>query len=80
MDLATQAFKYVSEGQVLGLGTGRAASAFVRALAVPGLALQKLTTRPPDDEQIEVAISAMTTALAADKGVALDPLASAARG
>ncbi len=32
MDLATQAFKYVSEGQVLGLGTGRAASAFVRAL------------------------------------------------
>ena len=55
-------------------------NALVRALAVPGLALQKLTTRPPDDDQIEVAISAMNTAIAADKGNALDPLASAERG
>jgi uncharacterized protein YqhQ len=36
--------------------------------AIPGLTLQKLTTRQPDDSQIEVAILAMDTALAADEG------------
>ena len=39
-----------------------------RIMAGPGLLLQKLTTRQPDDGQIEVAISAMETALAADEG------------
>ena len=48
-------------------------NALVRALAVPGLALQKLTTRPPDDDQIEVAISAMTTAIDADVRAAPSP-------
>ncbi len=37
-------------------------------LAKPGLLLQRLTTREPDDAQIEVAISAMEGALAADQG------------
>jgi len=37
-------------------------------LAKPGLWLQKLTTRQPDDQQIEVAIRAMETAIAADEG------------
>jgi len=37
-------------------------------LARPGLWLQKLTTRQPDDQQIEVAIRAMETAIAADEG------------
>ena len=37
-------------------------------LARPGLWLQKLTTRQPDDQQIEVAICAMETAIAADEG------------
>ena len=37
-----------------------------KALAVPGLWLQRLTTREPDDSQIEVAIRAMETAVAAD--------------
>ena len=32
------------------------------------LALQALTTRPPEDEQIEVAINAMEQALEADSG------------
>ncbi len=31
----------------------------VRLLSLPGLALQKITTREPDDDQIEVAIAAM---------------------
>jgi uncharacterized protein YqhQ len=39
-----------------------------RALAWPGLLLQRLTTRQPDDQQIEVAITAMETAIAADQG------------
>lgn len=37
-------------------------------VAKPGLWLQKLTTRQPDDQQIEVAIRAMETAIAADEG------------
>jgi uncharacterized protein YqhQ len=38
-----------------------------QVLAYPGLLLQRLTTRKPDDAQIEVAISAMKGALAADQ-------------
>ena len=41
---------------------------FGQLVAKPGLWLQKLTTRQPDDEQIEVAIRAMETAIAADAG------------
>jgi uncharacterized protein YqhQ len=41
-----------------------------RAMALPGLLLQSLTTRQPDDAQIEVAITAMEAAIAADAGVA----------
>ena len=32
---------------------------FIRILSWPGLALQKITTREPDDDQIAVAIAAM---------------------
>ena len=41
---------------------------FGKMIAQPGLWLQKLTTRQPDDAQIEVAIRAMETAIAADAG------------
>lgn len=41
---------------------------FGQMIAQPGLWLQKLTTRQPDDSQIEVAIHAMETAIAADAG------------
>ncbi len=37
-------------------------------LAAPGLLLQRMTTRQPDDDQIEVAICAMQLAIAADSG------------
>ncbi len=40
-----------------------------RLMAVPGLWLQRLTTRQPEDDQIEVAITAMGSAVAADAGV-----------
>ena len=39
-----------------------------QAVAWPGLLLQRLTTRQPDDAQIEVAITAMESAIAADSG------------
>jgi uncharacterized protein YqhQ len=38
-----------------------------KAVTFLGLTLQRLTTRQPDDKQIEVAIHAMETALAADE-------------
>jgi uncharacterized protein YqhQ len=38
----------------------------VRALLVPGLALQSLTTREPDDSQVEVAIKALERVLEVD--------------
>lgn len=40
----------------------------VRAITAPSLLLQALTTRQPDDAQIEVAVHAMNTVLAADEG------------
>ena len=47
--------------------SGRHQAALIgKALAAPGLWLQRLTTRQPDDDQIEVAIRAMETAVAAD--------------
>ena len=39
-----------------------------KMLARPGLLLQRMTTRAPDDSQIEVAICAMEAAIAADEG------------
>lgn len=38
---------------------GRSDSSLARALSYPGLMLQKLTTREPDDSQLEVAIAAL---------------------
>jgi uncharacterized protein YqhQ len=43
----------------------------VRAIMAPGLALQKMTTRPPDLSMIEVGIAALNAVLAAD-GVAVN--------
>jgi uncharacterized protein YqhQ len=39
-------------------------SLIFRAVSLPGLALQKITTRPPDHDQIEVAIKAMEGVIA----------------
>lgn len=39
---------------------------WVRALVSPSLALQRLTTREPDDQMIEVAVAALLPVLAAD--------------
>ena len=39
---------------------------WVSKLSIPSLLLQSLTTKPPDDDQIEVAISAMELAISTD--------------
>ena len=49
-------------------------SPLVRLIIAPGLALQKLTTREPDDSQIEVAIRSMEEALAVNAGYKDDRL------
>jgi len=45
--------------EVLKLAKRRPDSKVAAVLTAPGLALQAMTTRPPDDEQIEVAIAAL---------------------
>ncbi|MCI8608389.1 MAG: DUF1385 domain-containing protein [Firmicutes bacterium] len=42
---------------------GRSSNPVVKALSMPGLYVQKLTTREPSDEQLEVAIAAMKAVL-----------------
>ena len=54
--------------EVIRLAGGHQESFLSKIISAPGMALQKLTTRRPDDAQIEVAIQAMETALAADQG------------
>ena len=44
-------------------------AALFRWLAIPGLALQRLTTEEPDDQQLEVAITALSSALAVEQGL-----------
>ena len=54
--------------------TGRHNSALVKALSMPGILLQKLTTAEPSLEQLEVAIAAMKAVLPAheDPGLPVD--------
>ncbi|MGI6732600.1 MAG: DUF1385 domain-containing protein [Anaerovoracaceae bacterium] len=45
---------------------GQGNSTFIKILSLPGLALQKLTTLPPDNKQLEVAIAALKAVLNTD--------------
>lgn len=47
--------------------TGRHDSSFVKFLSMPGIALQKLTTKEPTLQQLEVAIAAMKAVLPRDQ-------------
>ena len=40
---------------------------FTRILSAPGLAMQRITTKEPDDSMIEIAIAALTECIPADK-------------
>ena len=52
--------------EVIRFSGFHATNPFMRLITGPSLALQSLTTREPDDSQIEVAISAMDHAVEAD--------------
>lgn len=47
---------------------GRSDSAFSKALAYPGLMMQKLTTRQPDESQLEVALAALKAVIPPEEG------------
>jgi uncharacterized protein YqhQ len=49
----------------------------IALFAVPGMALQRVTTRVPSDEQVEVAIAALECVLAYDRGEMRTPTAKA---
>ena len=52
--------------EVLRLSGKKINHPFVKIMTAPGLALQRITTQPPDDEQVEVAVIAMKCALEMD--------------
>lgn len=52
--------------EVIRFNAAHERSIFARLAMAPGIWLQYLTTRKPDDGQIEVAVTAMNTALTAD--------------
>jgi uncharacterized protein YqhQ len=54
--------------EVIYFGANHTKNALVRAILAPGLWLQELTTREPDDTQLEVALSALNKAVAIDQG------------
>ena len=46
---------------------GKSKNKVIKVLTIPGLFLQKLTTREPDESQIEVAIAALKAVLTDNK-------------
>ena len=52
--------------ELLRFGARHRGNALVRALSAPGMWVQKITTKQPSDDMIEVAIVSMEQALAAD--------------
>ncbi|MBW7885847.1 MAG: DUF1385 domain-containing protein, partial [Caldilineaceae bacterium] len=52
--------------EIIRFSAAHAESAAMRLLIAPGLALQKMTTREPDDSMVECAIAALQPVLAAD--------------
>ena len=62
--------------EVLRIHGRYAGNRLLKVLLGPGLLLQMLTTRRPDDDQIEVAIAALNGAIAADEAQVTPALAS----
>jgi uncharacterized protein YqhQ len=57
--------------EIIRFSAAHAGNPLMRLLVAPGLAMQKLTTREPDDSMIEAAIVALEPVLAAD-GIQVD--------
>jgi uncharacterized protein YqhQ len=58
--------------EILRIGARFGDNPIVHALFVPNIALQALTTKVPDDSQIEVAIASFETVLAVSSGITLE--------
>jgi uncharacterized protein YqhQ len=61
--------------EVIKLASRNEESPAFRLLMLPGLALQKVTTRPPSLDQIEVAIAALEAVAGADASAGAEPQA-----
>ena len=57
--------------EIIRFSGAHSTNPLVKFIVYPSLALQSLTTRQPDDAQIEVAIRAMEHAIAVDQGIEL---------
>ncbi|MBA7507961.1 hypothetical protein ES706_06692 [subsurface metagenome] len=55
--------------EIMKFGAGHAKNPIMRILLAPGLLLQAITTREPDDSQIEAAISALNEVIKIDQTV-----------
>lgn len=53
--------------EIMRFGASHARNAIIRILLVPGLALQAMTTREPNDGQLEAAISALNEVIEVDQ-------------
>jgi uncharacterized protein YqhQ len=58
--------------EIIRLSSRYSSFRLVSLITSPNLMLQKLTTRRPDDDQIEVAVAAMKQALESDQAKELD--------
>ncbi len=61
--------------EIIRFAGRRAESRMMRTLLAPGLALQHLTTRPPQDDQVEVALAALNAVIEAEAEGVADPQA-----
>ena len=59
--------------EIIYFGARHISNGLVKAIMTPGLWLQALTTREPDDSQLEVALLALTKVIAADQPAEPDP-------
>ena len=53
--------------EIMKFGAGHIKNKIVRILLAPGLMLQAMTTKEPDDSQLEAAISALNEVIEIDK-------------
>jgi len=53
--------------EIMKSGAGHSENKIVRILPAPGLMLQAMTTKEPDDSQLEAAISALNEVVEIDK-------------
>jgi uncharacterized protein YqhQ len=59
--------------EVIYFGARHTQNIFVKIILAPGMWLQSMTTREPDNDQLEVAIAALKGAIDADQGITATP-------